>query len=332
MTNNKHKILFMVLVILLIVFIFFFVGAAKKPAKISWGLNFSPKFAQSLGLNWREAYLAMLDDLGAKNMKIAAHWDNLEKADGKFDFSDLDFMMDELAKREGKAIVVFGLKTTRWPECHMPDYASKLEKEKQQEKIIRLIREVVLRYKDHKALAYWQPENEALFPFGQCPWVDENFYKKELALVKELDPKHPTVMADSGEGSFWFKAAQNSDLPSTTLYRKAYFEHWKVYVNYPFPPVFYYRKALLIKWFFNKEVILGELQAEPWGPKLIPQTPWAEQEKAFNFKQFKANIDFGANTGFNKVYLWGAEWMYWAKTQQNHPEFWEYSKTIINSK
>lgn len=317
-------------ILLFALFSYFFIGWAKVPKKIEWGMNFSPKFSQSLGLDWQKNYLALLNDMGVKNMKIAAHWDLLEKADGEYDFSSLDFMLDELAKKNGKAIVVFGIKTTRWPECHLPRYAQSLDKAAQQERILRLLEVVVKRYKNHPALAYWQPENEALFPFGQCPWIDENFYKKEMAYVKQLDPSHPTIMADSGEGSFWFKAAQNSDIPSTTLYRKAYFEHLGIYINYPFPPVFYYRKAQLVKLFYKKEVILGELQAEPWGPKLIPLTPWEDQEKAFDFKQFKANLDFGAETGFNKIYLWGGEWMYWAKTVQNRPEFWDYAQKVIN--
>jgi len=272
---SRKKIVFIFIGLIIAgIFSFFFVGQAPRANKIVWGINFSQKFAQEIGLDWRQTFLAILDDMKARQLKIAGHWDLIEKQDNKFDFTDLDFQMDELAKRHGQAILVFGMKTTRWPECHIPEWAKGLSKAQQQEKILRLVEKVVLRYQDHPALKYWQPENEALFPFGECPWMDDDFYRKEIALVKKLDQKHLVIMAGSGEGSLWVRSALYSDLPSITLYRQVYSSIFKKQVSYPFPPVLYYRKAWLIKQIFKKEVICGELQAEPWCERTIGQTSY----------------------------------------------------------
>ena len=66
-------------------------------------------------------------------------------------------------------------------------------------------------------------ENEPLFPFGDCPWVDKDFLKKEVELVRSLDAGRQIVAADSGELSLWVEAARTGDIVSTTMYRKVWF-------------------------------------------------------------------------------------------------------------
>ncbi|KKU86167.1 MAG: hypothetical protein UY15_C0014G0009 [Parcubacteria group bacterium GW2011_GWA2_47_9] len=65
-----------------------------------------------------------------------------------------------------------------------------------------------------------------------------------------------------------------------------------------------------------------ELQAEPWGPKLLYDSPLEEQEKTMNLEQFSYMIDFAKRTGLDTFYLWGGEWWYWMKEKQNNPAIW----------
>jgi hypothetical protein len=262
------KILLFFLLFLFTLFGYFFVGSPPQVEKITWGVNFSQKHAQNLKLNWKETYLALLDDLGVKNLKVSAHWDLIESEKDKYNFEDLDWQIKEAEKRGAKILLVIGMKTGRWPECHIPNWAVNLDKREQQKEILEILREIVLRYKDSKTILAWQVENEPFFPFGQCPWVDKNFLKKEIRLVKDLDLlKRKVIISDSGEGSFWIRAAQFGDIVGTTMYKKVWFRQLGFYIYYPFPPTFYWRKAKIIKKLFNKEVICVELQAEPWGPR-----------------------------------------------------------------
>jgi len=48
-----------------------------------------------------------------------------------------------------------------------------------------------------------------------------------------------------------------------------------------------------------------------------------------NFEQFKENIAYAKTAGFSENYFWGAEWWYWMKEKQNHPEFWNYAKELF---
>ncbi|MEK7076895.1 MAG: beta-galactosidase [Patescibacteria group bacterium] len=328
----KHKAIWLVgiffAVILGVTVLFFFIGEATPASQIAWGVNFSAQHAEKLGLDPRETYLALLDDLEVKRVKIAADWDILEPEDAAFDFEELDWHIAEAEKRGVSVLFVAGMKTPRWPECKIPRWLQESAKERRQEETRELLSAIVQRYKNSAAIWGWQVENEALFPFGECPPPDKDFLREEAALVKQLDSSRPVVVSDTGEWSLWFEAARSGDIVGTTLYRKVWFKNLGLYVSYPLPTVFYARKARLVKKLFGKRVINVELQAEPWGPVLLYDLPREEQEKTMNLARFRNVIDFAKRTGFDEFYLWGAEWWYWLKTQGDD-SIWEEARDLF---
>ncbi len=317
----------------IIVFLFccyLFIGTPPEAEKITWGVNFSQKHTENLDLDWKSTYLALLDDLEVKDIKLITHWDLIEPNKGEYFFEDLNWQIKEAENYNVNILLVIGMKTPRWPECHIPEWAKGLSKEKQQESIFNLIEKIVLNYRGSTSIIAWQVENEPFFPFGECPWVDKNFLKKEIDLVKSLDfQKRPIVISDSGEGSLWIEAAKLGDIVGTTMYKKVWFQQLGIYVYYPLPPTFYWRKAKYIEKIFDKKVIVVELQAEPWGPRLLYDSPIEEQEKTMNLERFQKNVEFAKKTGFSQFYLWGAEWWYWLKAKQNQPEIWLEAKKIF---
>lgn len=324
------RILLILLVFLLLFAGYLFIGTPPLAKEITWGVSFSQKHTENFGLNFKDTYLALLDDLKVRNIKLITQWDLIEPEEGDYNFEDLDWQIKEAENRGAKILLVIGMKTGRWPECHIPEWAKNLNKEEQQKEILKMIEEVVLRYKDRVSVGAWQVENEPFFPFGECPWVDKNFLKKEIDLVKSLDTqKRPILISDSGEGSFWVNAAKLGDIVGTTLYKKVWFRQLGNYIYYPFPPTFYWRKAQLIEKIFNKKVVVVELQAEPWGPKLLYESPLEEQEKTMNLERFKANIEFAKKTGLDEFYLWGGEWWYWLKEKQGQPEIWNEARKLF---
>lgn len=328
---KKLKMILSIFLILLLIFAgYFFVGKPPQAKEITWGVNFSQKHAQNLGLDWQKTYLALIDDWGVKNIKLATYWDLIEPKEGEYNFEDLDWQMKAAEEKGAKLLLVIGMKTGRWPECHIPDWAKGLDKEEQQKKILSFIEKLVLNVRGSTSINMWQVENEPFFPFGNCPWIDKDFVKKEIELVKTLDEqKRKILISDSGEGSFWLQAAQLGDVVGTTIYKKVWVHQLGIYFTYPLPPVFYWRKAQIIKRLFGKEVISVELQAEPWGPKLLYDSPLEEQEKSMNLRQFQKNIEFAKKTGLREFYLWGVEWMYWIKEIHQQPEIWQEAKTLF---
>jgi hypothetical protein len=316
---------------LVVLFIaYFFIGFDSQPKNMTWGVNFSAKQTDFLKLDSKETYTAILNDLGVKNIKISVYWDLIEKEKGVYDFSELDWQMTKAEKYNANIVLAIGMRVPRWPECHLPNWARDLDKEEQQKEIMTMLKKVVSRYKDSPALSMWQVENEAFLKFGACPWADAEFLKKEIAFVKSSDPNHKIIVTDSGELSFWIRAAQmGGDMVGVTTYKKVWQQQIRLYVSYLFPSVFYNRRADIVKNVFNQKVIGVELQAEPWCANSIMNSSLAEQEKTMNLKQFQKNIEFAKNTGIDTFYFWGAEWWYYMKTIYNNSEIWDEAKKLF---
>lgn len=325
------KFLFIVLIFVFSFSFLVFTFSLWPPSGISesiqWGLAFSKPFTIDMGLDWQETYLAILDDLKPKSLRLPIYWQDIEPEPGNYIFDDYDWLIKEAEKRDIKLILVIGRKLPRWPECHLPDWAFYFNEKSQQKMILNLISEIVERYKSLDNLYAWQVENEPFLPYGKCPKLEVEFLDKEIELVRSLDKRHPIIITDSGELSIWLRAAKRADIFGTTMYRIV----WNKYfgqIKYPLSPKFFWLKANLVHLFYpNKPIIVSELQAEPWGPKLNYQLSLEEQFKSMNLTQFYDNIEYAKAVGFPEVYLWGAEWWYWMR-QKGYPEYWEYIKTI----
>lgn len=306
---------------------------SQKPANLApglknFGVTFSKPWAKELGLNWRETFQKILDDLGIKKIRLPAYWTEIEPASGKMDFADLDWQIAEAEKRGVKIILAVGQRLPRWPECHIPEWAKELSVSEQQQKLLSVLGLIINRYKNSSAIEYWQIENEPFFSsFGICPELDKKFFSKEIALVKSLDNR-PIIVSASGELDPWFSAAKRADVLGTTMYRIVYNSKLG-YVRYPLPPSFFHLKANLVKIFSGtKKIIVTELQAEPWGPQAIYEMTLEERDKSLNFEQFKKNIEYARQVGFSDAYLWGVEWWYWEKLN-GRPEFWKEAQKLF---
>lgn len=329
-----NKFLWVILIVLIIVislvFLFLFTGKKTPAENITWGVNFSPKQASDLGLDPKETYLKILDDLKADHIKLAVHWDSIEKTKDSFDMKEFDFYMNEAEKRGVKVILAIGMKTPRWPEYHLPAWIEGISVEDQQKEVLEMLNFVVDRYKDYPNLIAWQVENEPFFNYGKAPWKDGSFLEKEIKAVKEVDESHKVVITDSGEMSFWFKPAKLGDIVGTTMYTKVWSGIIKEDFHYPFPPSFYGRKADIIKILFKKDVWCLELQAEPWGEELIQDSSVEEQLKSMSINRFRYNLEYAKKTGLNTFYFWGTEWWYYMEEKHDNPSFLDEAKKLWN--
>ena len=324
--------LIIILAILAIIFCYFSFGKPPVSENITWGVDFSQMQAELLGLDWKETYSAVINDLGVKNIKLHTQWDFVEGKKDSLYFDDIDWQLAQAKNKGVKIIYVVGIKSGRWPECHVPVWANDLSKQQKQDEVLEYINEVILRYKNNDTIINWQVENEPLFNFGECPWHDENFLKKEVELVKSLDTSRQVIISDSGEQSNWFGVAKIADIVGVTMYREVWAhitDDFGFNLKSFLSPMTYYRKALLIKKIFGKDVICIELQAEPWPSKPIYGVPLDEQLKTMNLEIFKQNIEYAKSTGLDKFYLWGVEWWYWMKTTQNQPQIWNEAKKLF---
>lgn len=325
----KKPITWIILVIVLIWLVTLNGGAKSK--HIDYGVTFSEPYAKSLGLDWKQVYMAALNDLNLKNLRLSAYWDEVEKSPDKYDFTDLDFQVNQASQKNVKIVFAVGRRLPRWPECHDPSWIGNLSVTDEQAAQLSYVEEVVRRYENNANIVTWQVENEPfLGTFGICPKLDTAFLDKEIALVKKLDPARPVLVSDSGELNFWLNAGGHGDIFGTTFYRYVFSDVFKRYWTNPIPAWFYRFKAGVLRLVHpGKQIVIIELEAEPWTTKGIPNTPVDEQFKTMSLDHFNSITGVAAATGFSPQYFWGVEWWYWVK-QQGHPEFWEAAKKLIN--
>lgn len=310
---------------LLVYFSLFFVNWKEQP--VVFGVSFDPAQARHLGLDATTTFSTLLDDWGFKYVRLSASWKSVEPEPSRFDFSELDAMMAEAAARGVKVILVVGQKTPRWPECHHPVWSTSLPPAERRAALGKYLTATVEHFRAHPALEIWQVENEPFIYFGVCPPFSGADLVAELALVKTLDPAHPTLVTDSGEVATWRRTARAADLFGTTVYRMV----WNSvigYWSYDWLPPAVYRFRLWLLGRLPQSAFISELQAEPWVPRgNLPAIPLAEQFVSMSLGQLQRNVAYARRIGLPRAYLWGAEWWRWLAAN-GHPEFADYIKQL----
>lgn len=305
---------------------------APKNKTVEYGVTFSAPYAQNLGLDWKQTYLDILNNLQPKYLRLSAYWNSVEPTKDEYDFEQTDFQVNQAESHNTKVVLAVGRRLPRWPECHDPDWIKDLSGDDLKNAQYSYVAEVINRYKNNPSITAWQVENEPfLESFGICPTLDKSFLDGEITLVKQLDPDRPVIITDSGELSFWFYAGTRGDIFGSTFYRYVFSDVFKRYWTNHIPAIYYrFKGGLLTLMHPGKKIVIMELEAEPWTTKGITSTSIDDQFKTMSLDHFNTIVTVAKTTGFSPQYLWGVEWWYWMKNQ-GHPEFWEKAKVLFNN-
>lgn len=327
MVGRVLKILALIFIALCV---YVLVTLPRVPDAVAYGVSFSTLNAEELGLDWKKVYVAVLDDLQVRALRIPAYWSRVEKERDTYDWRELDFQIREAQRREAHIVLALGRRLPRWPECHEPSWAKDIGWEEKKAELRAYLVAVVERYKDSSAIEYWQVENEpylALFAHEHCGDLDEDFLKEEIALVRSLDSR-PILLTDSGNLGMWLSPYRLGDAFGTSMY--LYF--WNPEVGQfktRLPSDFYRIKARLMEIMHGKKpAFLIELSLEPWLIEPIANTPVDVQLSRMNIEKFDEIVKYARATNFERQYLWGAEWWYYMKERKHH-EFWQAARDIF---
>ena len=287
--------------------------------EVQYGVTFSTEYAQQLEMDPFQTYRQLVEELGVKQIRLPMYWSSIERERGEYDWDLMDQLMEYSSQHNLALTLVVGAKVPRWPECYIPDWAEGLDPSTQQRAVLTWIETVVNRYKDSTAVVRWQVENEPFFPFGVCPNMSEAQFQERVDLVRRLDPTRPIQITVSGESFSWFPETDSSDILGFSLYRLTWNDAFG-YFLYPLTPEFYYARAHMAKKHVQ-QVIISELQAEPWFPEPLETRSLDRWYQAFDAQMFQRNIQFVENVHVSEVYLWGAEWWLYLK-QHGDPRLW----------
>lgn len=309
----------------------FFLAQKEKPATITYGMSFNTLYADELGLDWKETYDAILDELKVRNLRLAAHWPMIQPTGEEYNFVELDYQVKRAEEVGANVVLAVGRRLPRWPECHIPKWAQELSQEERNEAQIRYMETVVNRYKSSPAVTVWQVENEPfleVFAFEHCGELDTDFLDKEIALVRSLDGTRPILVTDSGNLGTWRGAYSRGDMFGTSVYVHFWNPELGQFRTF-LPPWFYRVKDNLMEIFYGeKKTVLIELSAEPWLLEPVVDVPIETQFTRMNLEKFEDIITYAKGTHYDTQYLWGAEWWYWLHLQ-GRDEMWNRGKALF---
>ena len=288
-------------------------------------------YAEELGLDWRDTYDAIIDELGVRHFRLAAHWPMVEPVSDTYNFSELDYQINRAEEVGATVILAVGRRLPRWPECHIPEWAAALSETERNEQLLEYMELVVSRYKDSPAVTVWQVENEPfleVFAFDHCGQLDTNLLDKEIELVRTLDPTRPILVTDSGNLGTWTGAYSRGDMFGTSVYVHFWNPELGQFRTF-LPPWFYRVKDNIMALLYGEQpTLLIELSAEPWLIEPIAETPLDVQFTRMNLQKFEDILEYARETHYEEQYLWGAEWWYWLHLQ-NQSFMWERGKELF---
>lgn len=326
MNRNKQRIL-----ALLGIFVIIFFGiwikynyfdTTDNPG-MKLGVSFDPEYAGSLQLDPANVFKMLAYDWKFKYFRMPLHWDKVESEKGKFNFSEMDYYVKEAERSGAKVMLAIGNKTPRWPECHIPKWAGELHSAEYHKALENYLLTAVEHFKNNSAVEIWQVENEPFLQFGNCLRLTNDELRNEISLVKQVDPNHPVLVADSGELTLWNITAKAGDLFGMTMYRVV----WNKYIgywNYDWLPAAFYRLKLALVGRPLETSFVVELQAEPWAQNTsLDQMTIQDQGKSMDLARFKKNLNYVKRVGVDRAYLWGGEWWSWLeeKGYKDIPDF-----------
>jgi hypothetical protein len=307
---------------------------SERDRPLEMGVSFIPDYAQSLGVDPR-ATMDALTGIGVKQFRLVSYWSDIERTQGQYDFSQLDWQFKKAEAAQANVMLVVGLRQPRWPECHIPDWAAKEPMSQWQPQLENFMKAVVERYKDSPSLQQYQLENEFFLKgFGTCTDFSRSRLISEYNLVKKTDASHPIIVGRSNNALGFPVGQPQPDEFSISVYKRV----WDAgvthrYLEYPYPAWFYGYLAGVQKLFLHKDMVIGELQAEAWpsNGKQIIHTSLEEHNKSFNAERFRDRIAYGKATGMREIDLWGAEYWYYRLTVLHDPSVWNVAKQEFKS-
>jgi hypothetical protein len=171
------------------------------------GISFRPLQAREFGLDPGRA-LAELLPYPFRLIRLAAYWNQIERAPGGFDTAALDEQI-EAASQAGKKIIlcVGAVKAFGYPEFFVPAHHLPVALPEGQligerahrallDAAVGFVTRIVERYRAHSAIAGWQIEHDAVDPLGmEHSWrLAAGFVAAEVAAVRAADESRPIVL------------------------------------------------------------------------------------------------------------------------------------------
>ncbi|MGI8552568.1 MAG: beta-galactosidase [Dehalococcoidia bacterium] len=318
-----------------------------------YGVDFSCRQAQWLGEDCHQAYTAILEQLHVRHIRLSAYWDQIEAQAGVYDFSELDWQIDEAARHGTAVTLSVGMKAQRAPEYYLPDWvragqhipegASPAANPAIAAATLDFVRATVQHEAGKAAIETWQVENEPFVHFWHTAhdWsLPEWFVQQEAAAIRASDPQGRPLLITHAS---WLRTdgtlrqiLKTADIVGEAVYTKRQRGLFAGIYLYPFelgPLTPDLPRQARTAERQGKELWISELQAEPFEANWVTvKTPDAQTFPSISPELLESNLRLAERSGATRVYLWGAEWWYYQLHTHNDPSLWNIAqRTLIDS-
>jgi hypothetical protein len=319
----------------------------SRPRRL--GTTFSQLQCHYLNLDVQETFRQVCG-LGWDRLRLCSYWPELEPTPGKFDFTQLDWLLTESQKHGIEVILTIGMKAPRWPEFHFPNWLqARYDTNDRQNPIdhnqaiadhtLTFIEKVMRHTRHAPNLKYWQIENEPFtrFDITAGRWLSYPFLIKEVALARQLAlPQQKLVMTNAialpgGDRVEDEQALQISQTLADCVGINAYAKvpSWRPsFYLQPLPT--YWQTLQRWQTLLNqnaKEQWIAESQAEPWEPNRLVSTHRFDHPSSSPWQARRLATYLGG-LGYETVMLWGCEYWYWQK-HQGRDEWWRTMQQLV---
>ncbi len=287
------------------------------------GTTFSHKHASYLGLNPQEG-LKKLISINLTPIRLCCYWNEIQPMKNKWNYSKIESLIEICEENRQNIVLTIGMKAPRWPEFHIPDWAS-VQSNEIETNCSNFVINTVRRFQKYKSITAWQIENEPLDPSGpKNEIVDQAFLESQIKSVKEIDNR--PIMLTVWANTFNSRSCFNSILHMCDIIGL------DIYFKVPGPGIYFGPEGgvLNIKEKLkhcSRPVWITELQAEPWENRWtkIRNGSMSHAKLLENFKQI-------VNLGAENILLWGSEFWLKESEQGRHGYLNTVNKIIYQTK
>lgn len=338
----RRRIFLFIFFLLSVLFLYAFIlprrMIVKKEIELEFGFSFSPRHAVYLGLDWQGTYLALLDGLEPRSVRIPVYWHETEKERGQYNFKVAEWQVKEAEKRRIPVVLAIGYRSFHRPECYPPDWAKELSQEEFESATLSFIEEGVKHLSHYNNIEIWQVENEPLDILRPwCRKLKASFVAKEIEVARANDPRgRPILLTFGGEIFFrplWRSLAPKVNIIGVSFYPKVWSKFLQRYIETYKLGIFSPRNIAIERgemMRLGKRFWIVEFQAEPWGPKPLHLLEQEEIEKTMNPARLEEHLNLVKKAGgVERIYFWGVEWWY-KELLEGRGEMWELGRSLIS--
>ncbi len=338
----------------------------EDPADSLMGINFSCDQAEFLLLeepggpfisddrpgraDWcAETLGRLLDETGAGAVRISVQWDEVEPAEGQFDFSVTDALLAAAEEHDATVMLSLGMKAQRHPEFYIPAWA--LEGTDVQDgdvisddpllrrRALAMVAAATEHFAASDAVDSWSAENEPYIRSHRSnQWrLSREYVAGLVQAIHAHDPRGRPVSINHAQHFVmdrrWKDALADSDILSQSMYPRRNMEvlGFDFVVNImelgPLMPNYAHqaREARAA----GKQFWVTELQGEPWtdgDARLVsPDNP----SPNLSPEGLRSNAIYARQSGAERVYLWGAEWWLFQQERYGDSRWLEAARGVI---